>query len=78
MSLVIAFSERHAARAQDVVCGDGVEMEVGQREREYEGLRRKGEPARADLKVQILARPSIDLIGGERFQRRFRAGDHGL
>ena len=64
MSLVIAFSERHAARAQDVVCGDGVEMEVGQREREYEGLRRKGEPARADLKVKILARPAVDLVGG--------------
>jgi hypothetical protein len=28
-ALVIALSERHAPRAQDVVGGDGVEMEVG-------------------------------------------------
>ena len=77
-ALVIALAERHAARAQDVVCGDGVEMEVGQREREDEGLRREGEPPRADLKVQVLARPAVDLIGGERLQRRFRLGDHGL
>jgi hypothetical protein len=38
----------------------------------------KASLSRADLKVQILARPSIDLIGGQRFQRRFRAGDRGL
>ena len=41
-ALVIALSERHAPRAQDVVCGDGVEIEVGQRKRKDEGLRREG------------------------------------
>src|SRR5947207_1656892 len=65
------------ARAHYVVCGDGVEMEVRQRKREYEGLRREGEQARADLKVKILARPAVDLVGGERLQRHFGAGDHG-
>jgi hypothetical protein len=39
--LVIALSERHTPRAQDVVCGDGVEIEVGQRKRKDEGLRRE-------------------------------------
>jgi hypothetical protein len=42
LALEIAFSERHTPRAQDVVCGDGVEIEVGQRERKDEGLRREG------------------------------------
>jgi hypothetical protein len=28
-ALVIALSDRHTPRAQDVVCGDGVEIEVG-------------------------------------------------
>jgi hypothetical protein len=41
-ALVIALSERHTPRAQDVVCGDGVEIEVGQRKREDEGLRCEG------------------------------------
>jgi hypothetical protein len=41
-ALVIALSERHTPRAQDVVCGDGVEIEVGQRKRKDEGLRREG------------------------------------
>src|SRR3981189_2987700 len=53
-------------------------MEVGQRKREDEGLRREGELPRADLKVQCLARPAVDLVGGERFERRFRLADHGL
>ena len=39
-ALVVALAKRHPPRAQDVVGGDGVEMEVGQREREEEGLRR--------------------------------------
>src|SRR5579863_1362168 len=43
-ALVIALSERHTPRAQNVVCGDGVEMEVGQRKRKDEGLRREGQP----------------------------------
>ena len=47
-----------------------MEMEVGQRKREDEGLRREGEPPRADLKVQVLACPAVDLVGGERLQRR--------
>jgi hypothetical protein len=42
LTLVIALSERHTARAQDVVCGDGVEIEVGQRKRKDQGLRREG------------------------------------
>jgi hypothetical protein len=42
LALVIALSERHTPRAQDVVCSDGVEIEVGQRKRKDEGLRRKG------------------------------------
>ena len=46
-ALVIALAERHAPPAQDVVSGDGVEMEVGQRKREDEGLRREGEPPRS-------------------------------
>src|SRR6266481_8293496 len=54
-ALVIALSERHTPRAQDVVCGDGVEIEVGQRKRKDEGLRREGYPPRADLKVQVLS-----------------------
>jgi exosome complex RNA-binding protein Rrp4 len=41
-ALVIALSERYTPRAQDVVCGDGVEIEVGQRKRKDEGLRREG------------------------------------
>jgi hypothetical protein len=41
-ALVIALSERHTPRAQDVVCRDGVEIEVGQRKRKDEGLRREG------------------------------------
>ena len=41
-ALVVALSERHTPRAQDVVCGDGVEIEVGQRKRKDEGLRREG------------------------------------
>src|SRR5882724_10140571 len=65
-ALVVALAERHAPRAQDVVGGDGVEMEVGQRKRENEGLRREGEPPRADLKVQVLARPAVNLVGGKR------------
>lgn len=54
-----------------------MEMEVGQREREEEGFWREGESTRTDLEVQVLARPAIDLLGGERLQRRFRLGDHG-
>jgi hypothetical protein len=42
---------RLTSRAQDVVCGDGVEMEVWQREREDEGLRRESKPSLADLEV---------------------------
>ena len=42
LALVIALSERHTPHAQDVVCGDGVEIEVGQRKRKDEGLRREG------------------------------------
>src|SRR3546814_3366288 len=53
-------------------------MEVWQREREDEGLRREGEPPRADLKVQRPACPAVDLVRGKRFQRRFRLADHGL
>ena len=34
LSLVMVFSERQAARPQDVVGGDGVEIEVGKRVRE--------------------------------------------
>jgi hypothetical protein len=41
-ALVVALSERHTPRAQDVVRGDGVEVEVGQRKRENQGLRREG------------------------------------
>jgi hypothetical protein len=41
-ALVIALSDGHTPRAQDVVCGDGVEIEVGQRERKDEVLRREG------------------------------------
>jgi hypothetical protein len=41
-ALVIALSEGHTPRAQDVVCGDGVEIEVGQRKRKDEGLRCEG------------------------------------
>ena len=37
-ALVIALSERHTPRAQDVICGDGVEIEVGQRKRKDESL----------------------------------------
>jgi hypothetical protein len=50
-TLVVTFTERHASRAQDVVCGDGVEMEVWQGERKNEGLRRESKPSRADLEV---------------------------
>jgi hypothetical protein len=42
LAFVIALSERHTPRAQDVVCGDGVEIEVGQRKRKDEGLRSEG------------------------------------
>jgi hypothetical protein len=37
-TLVIALSEWHTPRAQDVVCGHGVEIKVGQRKRKDEGL----------------------------------------
>jgi hypothetical protein len=37
-TLVIALSEWHTPRAQDVVCGDSVEIKVGQRKRKDEGL----------------------------------------
>jgi hypothetical protein len=42
LALVIALSERHTPRAEDVVCSDGVEIEVGQRKRKDKGLRREG------------------------------------
>jgi hypothetical protein len=32
-ALVIGLAKWHTPRAQDVVCGDGVEIEVGQRKR---------------------------------------------
>ena len=54
-ALVVALAKRHAPRAQDVVGGDGVEMEVWQREREEEGLRREGESARTDEEVEVPA-----------------------
>ena len=38
-------------------------MEVGQRKRKEEGLRRESESPRSDLKVQVLACPAIDLVG---------------
>ena len=41
-------------------------MEVGQREGEDEALRREGEPARPDLKVQLPARACVDRVGRER------------
>src|SRR3546814_14073973 len=77
-ALIVALAKRNAARAQDVVGGDGVEMEVWQREREDEGLRREGEPQRADLKVQRPACPAVELVRGKSFQRRFRLADHGM
>jgi hypothetical protein len=40
-ALVIALSERHTPRAQNIVCGDDVKIEVGQRKRKDEGLRRE-------------------------------------
>ena len=49
-------------------------MEVGQRKRKDEGLRREGEPPRADLKIQVLARPAVDVVGGERLQCRLELG----
>ena len=70
LSLIVALADRHAPRAQDVVGGDGVEMEVGQREREDEVLRREGEPPRADLEIELLARAAVDLVlrGGDEVQ----------
>src|SRR5262245_22937550 len=53
-------------------------MEVWQREREDEGLRREGESPWANLQVQLLTRASVDLVGREGLQRRFRLADHGL
>ena len=53
-------------------------MEVWQRERENEGLRRESKPSRADLEVQVLARAVINLFGDERLQRRFCLADHRL
>jgi hypothetical protein len=41
-ALVIALSERHTPRAQYVVRGDGVEIEVGQRKRKDQSFRREG------------------------------------
>lgn len=71
-ALVIALADGHPPRAQDVVGGDGVEMEVGQRERENEGLRREGKPPRADVKIEVFARPSVDFVGLERLSERLR------
>src|ERR1051326_3015416 len=53
-------------------------MEVWQRERENEGLRRESKPSRADLEVQVLARAVVNLFGDERLQRRFCLADHRL
>src|SRR3984957_19030220 len=69
-ALVVALADGHAARAQDVVGGDCVEMEVGQRERGDEVLRHEGEPPRADLEIELLARAAVDLVAIERRQRR--------
>jgi len=41
-------------------------------------LGRESEHPRADLKVQVLARPSIDLFRSESLQRFFRLANHGL
>jgi hypothetical protein len=40
-ALVIALSEWYTAHAQNVVCGDDVEIEVGERKRKDESLRRE-------------------------------------
>ena len=64
-ALVVGLSERYTPRAQDVVCGDGVEIEVGQRKGKDEGFRGEGQSPRADLKVQVLARPAVDLVRRE-------------
>src|SRR5690606_6756326 len=83
-ALVIALSDRHAACAQDVVGGDGVEIEIGDRVGEEEGLRGErqgpGGPGRSGGaflvnrteygKVQVPAGPAIDLFGGECLERR--------
>lgn len=41
-AFVIALSDRHTPRAKDVVCGDGMEIEVGQGKRKNEGLGLEG------------------------------------
>ena len=53
--LVVALADGHAARAQDVVGGDRVEMKVGEREREDEGLGGEGESPRSDSDYGAIA-----------------------
>ncbi len=88
----MVFSERHAAGAQDVVCGHRMKIEVWQRVGEKESLRREGQcpgtPVRScgivhverlkDFNVQFLAKPAVDFVRRKRLQGRYGLTDHNL
>jgi len=77
LALEISLSERNATVTQDIVGSDGVKVKVREREREEESFRGESKSPRADLQIQMFARPAVDFVRGEGLERRFRLGDPG-
>src|SRR5262249_36551535 len=75
---VVAFADRYALHAQDVVRRRGVEVEVRQRERQEESLGRERHLEVAYLEDDVLAFEPVHLGGLHLLQLLQRVGDELL
>jgi len=78
LAQIVALAEGHTLVAQDVICGRGVEMQVGDGEAHEEALRRERHLHFTQLEDDVLALKAIDLVRGKGCKARAGVGDQLL